>query len=180
MAKILIGNFVGCHILSLLKEICPQSLRRSIRRRFKIRKKTFDLMVHDLDRFFNDVEFVVDLDFIKWYSNCFARHAFLQVRDVKSTMNSVQLLWDFKLVGKGSYFSNDLKSIALLTITASLDTALDLNNLFGCLMNDAWANELTISNFSPTDRRSTLTPIQSLKRCSLNAGMVTVFVREFY
>ncbi|GJT03078.1 hypothetical protein Tco_0824247 [Tanacetum coccineum] len=107
-----------CHILSPVKELCPQSLRRSIRRRFRISKKawvlffayldnrtsprvptyldnqnttlfqTLDLTVHDLDRFFNEVEFVVDLDFIQQYSKSFVRHAFLQVRDVKSTVNS--------------------------------------------------------------------------------------------
>ncbi|GJZ86762.1 hypothetical protein Tco_0658372, partial [Tanacetum coccineum] len=34
----------------------------------------------------------------------------------------------------------------------SLNMALDLNNLLSCLMDDLWASELTISNFSPTDR----------------------------
>ncbi|GJV04507.1 putative reverse transcriptase domain-containing protein [Tanacetum coccineum] len=92
-----------CHILSPLKELCPQSLRRSIRRRFRISKKdagtflhlvftllrklttssrvptylenqntallqTLDLTVHDLDSFFNEVKFFVDLDFIQRYN----------------------------------------------------------------------------------------------------------------
>ncbi|GJT63629.1 hypothetical protein Tco_1015109 [Tanacetum coccineum] len=51
-----------------------------------------DLTIHDLDRFFNEVEFVVDLDFIQRYGKSFVRHTFLQVRDVKSTMNSAQIV----------------------------------------------------------------------------------------
>ncbi|GKG23290.1 hypothetical protein Tco_0391326, partial [Tanacetum coccineum] len=39
--------------------------------------QTLDLTVHDLDRFFNEVEFVVDLNFIQRYSKRFVRHAFL-------------------------------------------------------------------------------------------------------
>ncbi|GKD64895.1 hypothetical protein Tco_1307003 [Tanacetum coccineum] len=129
-----------------------------------------DLTVYDLNRFFNEVEFVIHLDFIQWYSKSFVRHAFLQIRDMKRAMNSAQLFWEFKSVGNGSYFSYDLKrsnitmvqlspfaktyhpfpwryfqhdlishlkikgfpsyvGITLLTITDSLDTALDLNNL---------------------------------------------------
>ncbi|GJR55887.1 hypothetical protein Tco_1406408 [Tanacetum coccineum] len=42
--------------------------------------------------------------------------------------------------------------IALLTITGGLDMALDLNYLLSRLVDDLWASELTISNFSPTDR----------------------------
>ncbi|GKC96956.1 hypothetical protein Tco_1162398 [Tanacetum coccineum] len=216
------------HILSPLKEICLQSLRRSIRQRFYISKKvwvlflhllfmfphklrtslrvpaylqnrntallqTLDLTVHDLDRFFNEVEFIAELDFIQRYGKSFVGHAFLQVRDMKSTVNSAQLLWEFKLIGNGSNFGNDLEGsnitrvqlspfvkkyhsllwryfqheiishlklkgfpsyvgIALLTITGSLDMALDLNNLLSCLMDDLWASEVTISNFSPADR----------------------------
>ncbi|GKC90248.1 hypothetical protein Tco_1150897, partial [Tanacetum coccineum] len=30
-----------------------------------------DLTVHDLDRFFDEVQFVVNLDFIQWYSKRF-------------------------------------------------------------------------------------------------------------
>nr|GEV13716.1 hypothetical protein [Tanacetum cinerariifolium] len=122
-------------------------------------------------------------------------------RDMKSTMNSAQLLWEFKSIGNGSNFGNDLKrsnitrvqlslfsktyhpflwryfqhdlilhlklkgflsyvGIALLMITNSLDTALDLNNLLSCLVDDLWASELAISNFSPTDR--------DLQKCEAN------------
>ncbi|GKA03250.1 hypothetical protein Tco_0676031 [Tanacetum coccineum] len=155
--------------------------------------QTLDLTVHDLDRFFNEVDFVIDLDFIQRYSKSFVRHAFLQVRDVKSTVNSTQQLREFKSVGNGSNFSNDLERsnimrvqlfpfakmyhslpwryfqhdlishlklkgfssyicVALLAITGSLNTSLDLNNLLYYLMNDLWASELTISNFSLADR----------------------------
>nr|GEZ77159.1 hypothetical protein [Tanacetum cinerariifolium] len=76
--------------------------------------QTLDLTVHNLDGFFNEVQFVVNLDFIQWFS---------------------------------SYVG-----IALLTITGSLDTALDLNYLLDCLMDDLWASELSISNLSPADR----------------------------
>nr|GEV49004.1 integrator complex subunit 11 [Tanacetum cinerariifolium] len=61
--------------------------------------QTFDLTVHDLDRFFDEVEFFIDLDFFQ-----------------------------------------------------RLDAALDLEDLLGCLVDDLWASELTISNFSPADR----------------------------
>ncbi|GKG11452.1 hypothetical protein Tco_0342852, partial [Tanacetum coccineum] len=60
-------------------------------------------------RFFDEVQFVIDLDFIQRYSKRFISHAFLQIRDVKRTMNSTQLLWEFKTIGNGSYFVNDLK-----------------------------------------------------------------------
>nr|GEW97815.1 zinc finger, CCHC-type [Tanacetum cinerariifolium] len=81
--------------------------------------QTFDLTVHDLNKFFNEVEFFVDLDFIQRYS---------------------------KGLGFPSYVG-----IALLTIMGGLDVALELNNLLGCLMDDLWASELTISNFSQSD-----------------------------
>ncbi|GJW40022.1 hypothetical protein Tco_0065867 [Tanacetum coccineum] len=121
--------------------------------------QTFDLMVHDLDRFFDEVEFVIDLDFIQRYSKRFISHAFLQIREVKRTINSIQLLWEFK-----RYLQHDLISylklkgfpsyvgITLLTITGGLDTTLDLNNLLSRLVDDLWASELSISNFSPADR----------------------------
>nr|GFB94221.1 hypothetical protein [Tanacetum cinerariifolium] len=70
--------------------------------------QTLDLTVHDLDRFFNEVQFVVNLDFILWffnevqfvvnldfilwYSKRFISHAFLQLRDVKCCMDSTQML----------------------------------------------------------------------------------------
>nr|GFD09509.1 hypothetical protein [Tanacetum cinerariifolium] len=54
--------------------------------------QTVDLPVHDLDRFFNEVEFVANLDFIQRYSKRFISHAFLQLRDVKHTVNSGQFL----------------------------------------------------------------------------------------
>ncbi|GKG56393.1 hypothetical protein Tco_0579717, partial [Tanacetum coccineum] len=47
-------------------------------------------------------------------------------------------------------------------------------------MDDLWASELTVPDFKPTNRLSTLAPIQRLKWCSLNAGMVTVVIREFH
>nr|GFC79849.1 hypothetical protein [Tanacetum cinerariifolium] len=45
-----------------------------------------------------------------------------------------------------------IQCVALLTITGSLDTALDLNYLLGCLVDDLRASELSISNLSPVDR----------------------------
>ncbi|GKD25444.1 ribonuclease H-like domain-containing protein, partial [Tanacetum coccineum] len=47
-------------------------------------------------------------------------------------------------------FSSNV-GIDLLTVTGGLDTTLDLNYFLGRLMDDLWANELTISNFSPSD-----------------------------
>ncbi|GJU33443.1 hypothetical protein Tco_1177032 [Tanacetum coccineum] len=52
-----------------------------------------------------------------------------------------------KLKGFLSYVS-----IALLTIMGGLDAALDLNDFLSRLLDDLWASELTISNFSPADR----------------------------
>nr|GFA79821.1 putative reverse transcriptase domain-containing protein [Tanacetum cinerariifolium] len=116
-----------------------------------------DLTVYDLDRFFDEILFVVNLDFIQWYSKRFISHVFLQLREVKRTIDSTQLLWEFKTIGNGSYFGYDLKrfssyvGIALLTITGALDTALDLNYFLGCLVDDLWASELSISNLSLED-----------------------------
>ncbi|GKF64124.1 hypothetical protein Tco_0187572, partial [Tanacetum coccineum] len=42
-------------------------------------------------------------------------------------------------------------SIILLIITGGLDSALDLNNLLSCLMNNLQSSELIISNLSPAD-----------------------------
>ncbi|GJV96813.1 hypothetical protein Tco_1548390 [Tanacetum coccineum] len=118
--------------------------------------QTLDLTVHDLDRLFNEVKVIVNLDFIQRYSKGFVRHTFHQIQDVKRTMNSAQLIREFKshdlishlkLKGFSSYVG-----IALLTIMGGLDTSLNLNNFLGCLMNDLWASELTISNFSLADR----------------------------
>ncbi|GJT16624.1 retrovirus-related pol polyprotein from transposon TNT 1-94 [Tanacetum coccineum] len=86
-------------------------------------------------RFFDEVQFVVNLDLIQRYSK--RLHALLQIRDVKRTMNSTQLLWEFKSHELISYLK--LKGflsyvgIALLTITGGLDTALNLNDLLSCL-----------------------------------------------
>ncbi|GKF55595.1 hypothetical protein Tco_0165935 [Tanacetum coccineum] len=115
----------------------------------------FDLTVHDLDRFFDEVKFVIDLDFIQRYSKRFISHAFLQIRDVKHNMNSTQLLWEFKSHDLISYLKlkgfPSYVDITLLTITGCLDTALDLNDLLSCVVYDLWASELSISNFSPAD-----------------------------
>ncbi|GJW38320.1 hypothetical protein Tco_0064165 [Tanacetum coccineum] len=91
--------------------------------------QTLDLAVHDLDRFFNEMKFFVDLDFIQ-------RRYFQH-----------DLVSYLKLEGFSSYVS-----IALLTIAGGLDAALDLDDFLSRLVDDLWANELTISNFSPTDR----------------------------
>nr|GEU60841.1 hypothetical protein [Tanacetum cinerariifolium] len=128
--------------------------------------ETLDFTVHDLDKVFNEVQFFRQLGF----------HPV-----------------EFKMIGNGSYFSNDLKrsnitrvqlslfaktyhpfpwryfqhdlisylklkmfssyiGIALLTITSGLDTDFDLNYFLVRLVVDHQSNELTISNFSPTDR----------------------------
>ncbi|GKF65136.1 hypothetical protein Tco_0191653 [Tanacetum coccineum] len=67
-------------------------------------------------------------------------------------MKSTQLFWELKSIGDGSHFSDNFESIALLTIAGGLDAALDLDDFLSRLVDDLWANELTISNFSPTDR----------------------------
>nr|GEV95110.1 reverse transcriptase domain-containing protein [Tanacetum cinerariifolium] len=168
-------KFTWCHILSSLEELCPQSSRRSIQRRYRISKKVrifllhliftlpcelktsprvpmylnnrnatllqiFDLTVYSFDGFFTELEFVIDLYFIQLYSKSFVGYAFLHVRDVKSTVNLTQLLWEFKSICNSSNFGNDPKSMALLTVTGNLDTALDLNNHLGCLVDDLWAS----------------------------------------
>nr|GFC87095.1 hypothetical protein [Tanacetum cinerariifolium] len=70
----------------------------------------------------------------------------------------------FDLYAPRRHFQHDLISylklkrfssyigIALLTITGNLDTALDLNYHLGCLVDDLWASELSISNLIPSDR----------------------------
>nr|GEZ09593.1 putative reverse transcriptase domain-containing protein [Tanacetum cinerariifolium] len=85
--------------------------------------QTLDFTIHDLDGFFNEVQFVVNLDFIQWR---YFQH---------------DLISHLKLKRFSSY--ND---VALLTITGSLDTVLDLHYLLGCLVDDLWA----MSCLSPT------------------------------
>nr|GEZ02577.1 hypothetical protein [Tanacetum cinerariifolium] len=90
--------------------------------------QTLDLTIYDFNGFFNEVQFVVNLDFIQWR---YLQH---------------NLISQLKLKRFSSYVG-----IALLTITSSLDTALDLNYLLGCLMDDLWASELSLSNLSRVD-----------------------------
>nr|GEU57794.1 hypothetical protein [Tanacetum cinerariifolium] len=59
-------------------------------------------------------------------------------------MNSAQLLWEFKSIGDGSNLGENLER-------GSLNTTLDLNDLLSCFMDNLWASELTISNFSLAD-----------------------------
>nr|GEY82394.1 hypothetical protein [Tanacetum cinerariifolium] len=75
--------------------------------------------------------------------------AFLQVRDVKRTMNSTQLLWEFKSIGNSSNLGKNLES--------SFDDHgwLEYDSLserfLGCFVDYFWPSELTIPNLSPTD-----------------------------
>ncbi|GKA34812.1 hypothetical protein Tco_0721241 [Tanacetum coccineum] len=115
--------------------------------------QTLDLTVHDLDRFFNEVEFVVDLNFIQRYSKR-SNIMRVQLSPFAKAYHSLprrylqhDLISHLKLKGFLSYVG-----IALLMIMSDLDMALNLNNLLSCLVDDIWASELTISNFSPTDR----------------------------
>ncbi|GKB40150.1 hypothetical protein Tco_0885092 [Tanacetum coccineum] len=102
MAKILIGNLWGVTSFPRKLKTSPRVLVYLDNQNTAL-LQTSDLTVHDLDGFFNEVEFVVNLDFIQRYSK-------------------------------------------------SLDTALNLNDLLSCLVDDLWASELTISDFSPADR----------------------------
>ncbi|GKE08127.1 hypothetical protein Tco_1411678, partial [Tanacetum coccineum] len=91
-------------------------------------------------RFFDEMKFVIDLDFIQQYSKRFINHELLQIRDH-------DLISYLKLKGFSSYVG-----ITLLAIVGSLDTALDLNDLLNRLVDDLWASELSISDFTPADR----------------------------
>ncbi|GKF81356.1 hypothetical protein Tco_0239958, partial [Tanacetum coccineum] len=68
-----VGEKVRVLLLHLVFTL-PRKLRTSLRvptyldNRNTTLLETFDLMVHDLDRFFYEMEFFVDLDFIQWYS----------------------------------------------------------------------------------------------------------------
>ncbi|GKC77538.1 hypothetical protein Tco_1128312 [Tanacetum coccineum] len=100
-----------CDILSSLRDLCPQSLRRNLCHgcRGGEEMRMFDPAVNDFDRFFNELEFVIDLDFIQSNSKSLIGQTLLQVRDVKCTVNFAQLLREFKTIGNGSYFGNDLE-----------------------------------------------------------------------
>nr|GEY03438.1 hypothetical protein [Tanacetum cinerariifolium] len=94
-----------------------------------------NLTVYDLDKFFNEVQFVINLDFI---------HCLDTALDLNYLLSClVDDLW-----------------------VSSLDTALDLNYLLSCLMDDLWVSELSISNLSLTDRLSNLGVDQSSCRSS--------------
>ncbi|GKD35297.1 hypothetical protein Tco_1250806 [Tanacetum coccineum] len=86
-------------------------------------------------RFFDEVEFGIDLDFIQRYCKRFINHALLQIQDMKS---------------------------------GSLDTTLDLNDLLSRLMDDLWASELSISNFSPTNSKCLSQPFPKLSTHARN------------
>ncbi|GJX61380.1 hypothetical protein Tco_0294280 [Tanacetum coccineum] len=79
---------------------------KKIWRRDKGTSSSFDLLVR---KFFNELEFVIDLDFIQWNIKILVEQTLLQVRNVKCTINSAQLLREFKTIGYSSYFGNDLE-----------------------------------------------------------------------
>ncbi|GJU73227.1 hypothetical protein Tco_1264632 [Tanacetum coccineum] len=106
---------MGCHILSLLEELYPQSLGRSIRCRYMISKKVRIFLLHLV--FTSKVtsgpllEFQCTLTIRMrlFFKRLTSRSMISTVKDVKRTVNSAQLLWEFKSIGNGSNFGNDLK-----------------------------------------------------------------------
>nr|GEX09853.1 hypothetical protein [Tanacetum cinerariifolium] len=142
-------------------------------------------------RFFNEVQICHQLGFHPMsigngsYSSCDLKRSNItrvQLSPFAKTYHSLpkryfqhDLISYLKLKRFSSYVG-----IALLMIKGSLDTALDLNYLLSCLVDDLWVSKLSVFNLIPTDRLLTLASIQCLKRSSLNAGMVTVVLRKFY
>nr|GEV70360.1 putative reverse transcriptase domain-containing protein [Tanacetum cinerariifolium] len=92
-----------------------------------------DLTVHDLDKFFDEVQFVVNLDLVQRYSK--SEGSTFPVCQNVSPLSMMyfqhDLIFYLKLKGFPSYVD-----IALLTITGGLDTALDLNDLLSRLVDD--------------------------------------------
>ncbi|GJQ90784.1 hypothetical protein Tco_0916507 [Tanacetum coccineum] len=127
--------------------------------------QTLDLTVHDLDRFFDEIQFVVNLDPHPWYRKRSSANSILNFKTVKRTITLLNFSGGSRHKAKVPTLAMDLKGpnitrvqlspcrngIALLTITGSLDMALDLNYSLGCLVDDLWASELTVPNFSPAD-----------------------------
>ncbi|GJS58053.1 hypothetical protein Tco_0652837 [Tanacetum coccineum] len=201
MIKKVDQKFTECYSLSPLKELPPEAqcmildfrtfpgIPSNLDDRDTTLFQLFDFLVHNLNRFLEKMELVDDLNLIQRNDECFIRQTFLQVQYNEGSAFPV---CQNVLPSPWRYFPHDLISqlkikgflsyigIAFLTFTGGLDMALDLNNLLSCLIDDLWASELTISNFSPADRLSTLTPIQRFKRCSLNAGTVTIVIRELH
>ncbi|GJT35729.1 hypothetical protein Tco_0926148 [Tanacetum coccineum] len=136
---------------------------------------SYYLTVHDFDRFFNELKLVINLDFIQQVKSTGIVSNLGQVSLKGPILSRVKLspfsktyhpfswghfqhdlIFNLKLKGLSSYVS-----VALLTLTCSLNTDLDLNDLLICLVVHLWASELTISNFSLADRRD-------LQKCEAN------------
>nr|GEX71396.1 reverse transcriptase domain-containing protein [Tanacetum cinerariifolium] len=130
-----------------------------------------DLVVHDLNGFFDEMELAVDLDLIQRNNECFIRYTFFYILSIECTMHSTQLFREFKKVSNRSHLGKDLES---------LDATFHLDDLLVCLMYDFWTCELAVSNLSPANRRLTLTAIQCLEQCCLDASMIAVVVQKLH
>ncbi|GJV13193.1 hypothetical protein Tco_1354734 [Tanacetum coccineum] len=149
--------------------------------------QTFDFTVHDLDGFFNEVELVIDLDFIHGITSVSSDKYFFRFDTLKLSPFA-ETYHPFPW----GHFQQDLVSnlklerftpiigIALLTIASSLNSTLDLNNFLSRFMNDFRSGELAIPNLSPTNGGSTLTTVQCLKGSSFNARVITIVVQKLY
>ncbi|GKC49856.1 hypothetical protein Tco_1072601 [Tanacetum coccineum] len=140
-----ISSYTGCHILSPLKKLCPQSLGRNLCRGCRVGEKvrvfllhlvftlpsehrtspgvpeyfdnwnttllqTLDLMVHNLDGFFDETLICRHLGSSSngyRHSGSSAMH-FFNFREWNVTMNSTHLLWSLDDRTR-FYFGNDLK-----------------------------------------------------------------------
>ena len=54
--------------------------------------RSFDLSVHNLHRFFHEVEALVDLDIVEWDYKSLVRQSLFQVRDVEGRMYVVKFV----------------------------------------------------------------------------------------
>nr|GEV48362.1 hypothetical protein [Tanacetum cinerariifolium] len=103
---------------------------------------------------------------------------------MEGTMHSTQLFWEFNtrdlIPDLELQRLTSLVGITLLSITCSLDATFDMDVLLGCLMYEFWTCELAVSNLSPANRRSSLSAIQCLERCCLDAGVIAFVVRKLH
>nr|GEX03891.1 copia protein [Tanacetum cinerariifolium] len=127
----------------------------------------FHLSIHNFYRFLDKMQFVIKLNFIQWDNHIVIHKEPLKIRDMKSIMNPTKFVWQFQL--------SPLKiSVALLSAPSSQQTVFNLNYLLRGFSNQFRASELAFPNLTPTNWRPTLSPIQGLKRSSLNASMIAI------
>ncbi|GJS93557.1 hypothetical protein Tco_0369766 [Tanacetum coccineum] len=96
-------EFTGCDILSLLEELCPQSLGRSLRCGYRVSEQMRVLLLHLVfryrtsrsiksNRLFNEIELFINVDSSNGIASGSSDLSIIKVRDVKGDLFNLNLI----------------------------------------------------------------------------------------